>query len=299
MIEPLFSSLITVFVAFCWAVNAHVIKKGMIGGDEHAMLALAIRAVFAFPLLIVLAIFLSGLNSMLKYLEMNIFIAILISSSCLVIGDGIFGYALKYHPVKVIVPITGIYPLVTTIILISTGLEDVTPLIIIGTILIVIGVAVVTRGDSNEPVTLGALMLGIIPAIFWGVSIILVRYILSFDNTEAISLTGIRLFFIGLFSLIIFISSKENIKNYSERSYEEKMYSFKYLGLSGIVGWTIAATLFFYAIQNIGASIPTPISSIYPIIATLIGVILGIETITKKQFTGITTCVFGTILIII
>ncbi|MFV2016556.1 MAG: EamA family transporter [Candidatus Heimdallarchaeota archaeon] len=44
---------------------------------------------------------------------------------------------------------------------------------------------------------------------------------------------------------------------------------------------------------------PTPISSINPIIASLIGVSFGLEQIQKKQFIGIIVSVFGTIVILL
>jgi drug/metabolite transporter (DMT)-like permease len=71
------------------------------------------------------------------------------------------------------------------------------------------------------------------------------------------------------------------------------------LAASGIVGWVLGASLFFFAVQNIGAGIPTPISSTNPIIASIIGSLFGIEQLSRKQFSGIMTVVLGIILIVV
>ena len=128
----------------------------------------------------------------------------------------------------------------------------------------------------------------------------MVRYVLTTSpGAESISLTGIRIFFIGVIGLTLFLLSNRNLKDYFDRPRQEKINSFVFLGLSGIIGWTIGASLFFFAVQNIGAGIPTPISSINPIMAVIIGSILGIEFITRKQSFGVLSCVLGTIVILI
>ncbi|MHA2030072.1 MAG: EamA family transporter, partial [Candidatus Kariarchaeaceae archaeon] len=83
------------------------------------------------------------------------------------------------------------------------------------------------------------------------------------------------------------------------RTKEERNKSIKYLGISGILGDTIGASVFFVAVQRIGAAITTPISSTNPIIAAIIGFSTGIEDIKKAQFFGILLCVSGIIVIVL
>ena len=122
-------------------------------------------------------------------------------------------YSLKKYPVKVILPITSIYPLFTAILLILTGQEALTIQILLGTIVIISGVYMVTRGDNKNDIKIEALIYGLLPAIAWGSSVLLTRYTLyNHPGAESISLTGFRVFFIGLVALIIFLLSEKNMK---------------------------------------------------------------------------------------
>ena len=298
MVEPLFSSLIALFVAFLWGINSHLVKKGMIG--ENAFSSLFFRSITAFPVLIVLGIYLIGINVFLSYFDLKNFPYVFASVILLVIGDSTYAYALKKYPVKVILPITSIYPLFTQIFLILTGQEYIGVSILIGTIIIVLGVFMVTRGENGNPIQKEVILFGLLPAIAWGTSVAFVSYILkSLPGAESISLTGIRILFIGMIGLGIFLLSKNSVKTYIERPRKEKLNSLFYLGLSGLIAWTFGASLFFFAVQNIGAAIPTPISSTNPIWAVLIGTIFGIEFITRKQMLGVFSCVIGTIIILL
>ncbi|OLS21842.1 MAG: hypothetical protein HeimC3_33640 [Candidatus Heimdallarchaeota archaeon LC_3] len=298
MIEPLFSSLIALFVAFLWGINSHFVKKGMIG--ENVFSSLFFRSITAFPILIILGIYFSGLDVLLNYLSLDVFPFVFASIILLVIGDGIFAYSLKKYPVKVILPITSIYPLFTQIVLMITGQEFIGTSILFGTVIIDVGVFMVTRGDSKNNIKAEAVIFGLIPAIAWGTSVAFVNYVLnSLPGAEPISLTGIRILFIGVIGLGLFFLSKNNVKKYIERPREEKINSIFYLGLSGLIAWTFGATLFFFAVQNIGAGIPTPISSTNPIWAVLVGTLFGIEFITRKQMLGVFSCVMGTIIILL
>jgi drug/metabolite transporter (DMT)-like permease len=298
MLEPLFSSLIALFVAFLWGVNSHLVKKGMIG--ENTFSGLFYRSVSAFPILIILGLFVSGLDVLLSYFSLAIFPIILFSAIMVAFGDAIFAYSLTKYPVKVILPITSVYPLFASVLLIVLGQEDISIQILVGTVIIVIGVYLVTRGDGKDKIKKEAIIYGIFPAMAWGSSVVMVRYVLATSpGAESISLTGLRVFFIGVIGLAMFLLSNRKLKDYFDRPRKEKVNSIVFLGLSGIIGWTIGATLFFFAVQNIGAGIPTPISSTNPIWAVIIGSILGIEYITKKQSTGVLFCVIGTITILL
>ena len=61
----------------------------------------------------------------------------------------------------------------------------------------------------------------------------------------------------------------------------------------------IGGMLFFFAVQNIGVGIPTPITSTNPIMVPIIGVMIGIESLTRKQFIGIMARVIRTVIIVI
>ncbi len=124
------------------------------------------------------------------------------------------------------------------------------------------------------------------------------RKILENEATDAIGVTGLRTLFIGIFAFMVILSDKERKQKILGIDPSSIKRTFLLMGFSGVVGWVIGATAFFYAVQLVGASIPTPISSTNPIFATLFGVALGIEDLTKVQFTGVILSVVGTIVIL-
>ncbi len=298
--DILIGVLFALVAAFSWGLNAHILKYGM--KNENAMLAMFFRAIIAAPLAALIAIIIYGVDAITVYFSSEVIPLVIISVIFILLGDGIFLYALKTYPVKMLLPIGSTYPLITTTILLVTGVETISPMIITGTVIIITGVAVVTYAGNSE--TEGEFdykipLIGFSAAICWGIAVFTVRMILQFDGTEGFGLTAIRTFIMAIASIIIFLSSKDARTKHQQRESTDKKSSLKYLTLSGIVGWVIGASAFMTSIQKVGASIATPISSINPIIAVLFGTIAGIEKITKLQFTGILITVIGTVVIVL
>ncbi|OLS28734.1 MAG: 4-amino-4-deoxy-L-arabinose-phosphoundecaprenol flippase subunit ArnE [Candidatus Heimdallarchaeota archaeon LC_2] len=284
--------------AVSWGINSHIMKFAMVG--ENPMRAIGIRALFTFPLLIILVLLINGIKGITIYFSVELTPLIIFTALLIIVGDGLFLFGLKHHDVSVLLPIASVYPFFTVMILIISNTEDVTISTFIGTMIIITGVAIVTRYSGTEgEFSFHALLLGLGAGFCWGTSIYYVRVILEHENTEAFGLTGIRTLYMGLFGFMIYFSSSEQREIQKNRPISEKRASLKFLALSGLVGWTIGATAFFVAVQKIGAAIPTPISSINPIIASIIGISFGLEQIQKKQFMGIIVSVIGTIVILI
>ncbi|MFV2014542.1 MAG: DMT family transporter [Candidatus Heimdallarchaeota archaeon] len=299
MMEDFYFSVFLAFLAaFAWGINSHIMKKAMIG--ENPMRAIGIRSAFTAPLLIPIVAITLGVKAITIYFSSELSPLVIFTAVLIIFGDGIFLFGLKYYDVSVILPIASTYPLFTVAILIFTDTEDIGYYTIVGTIFIIIGVGIVTRYSGGEgKFSWRALAIGLGAGFCWGTSIFYVRLILTYDDTEAFGLTGIRTLFMGLIGFIIYFASSEQRKLQKLRSDQEKINSIKLLALSGIIGWAIGASAFFWAVQMIGAGIPTPISSINPVIASVIGIFYGLEKITTKQFLGILFSVLGTITILL
>ena len=71
-----------------------------------------------------------------------------------------------------------------------------------------------------------------------------------------------------------------------------------FLMLGGIFGWTVAISALFTSLDLVGASIAVPLSSIYPMIAALLGVAVLHEKISFSQICGIFIIILGCIFIV-
>ncbi len=286
------SIILALVAAISWGANAHIIRKGMQG--ENQFLGIVYRSLFASPILIIIS-FLLG-DKLAVYFQKDVINYVLLSSLFVTFGDAIFMYALKNYPVYIMQPIASVYPLFTTGLLIITGIEDIGIFILVGTILVITGVAIVTSKHENEiKFDSKAIILGVSSAFFWGSSVYMVRIILAHDGTNSFGVTGIRTLIMGFTALLLYLTTRSS----EEKNKPLSKKFFLYLTISGIVGWVIGASMFFIAVQSIGAAIPTPISSTNPVFAAIFGYYLGIEIISKKQFMGILITVAGIILIVI
>ena len=253
MIEPLISAFFALIAAFCWGINSHIVRVGI--KDENVFLGFFYRASFTFPILLLISFFISQPNILQVYFSFNeITLYIMISVILILIGDGFFMLALKEFPVNVIMPIAAIYPLITTVILIITGTENISHLVLFGTLFIIVGVSIVTRYGNNNgknPVSRKAIKFALISAFSWGTSVVFVTLILKNPGADPISLTGFRTLFMGIFAIGIYIFLINNNKKV-KRPKNEKIKSLSFMALSGVVGWVFGASIFFIAVQNIG-----------------------------------------------
>ncbi|MCE7737403.1 MAG: DMT family transporter, partial [Candidatus Heimdallarchaeota archaeon] len=204
--------------------------------------------------------------------------------------------------VNEILPVSSIYPLFTTIILIATGTESIGIITVIGTLIIIFGIMIVTSNGKFTSFSKGAFVFGVSAAFGWGTSVFFIKKILDVEGTDGLGLLSIRNAILGVEALIVYLVIKRRTgqsKKRETRTKEERNKSIKYLGISGLLGDSIGASIFFIAVQRIGAAITTPISSTNPIIAAIIGFVAGIEDIKKAQFIGILLCVGGVIVIVL
>lgn len=127
---------------------------------------------------------------------------------------------LKKYQVSLVQPIVSVYPLVTTIILVITKVEVIGLLVMVGTPVLIIGVAVVSSSNGNGGVKfeIKGMIMALIVALFWRTTIFSVRFILLVPGTEAIGLTGIRVAQIGIGALIVYLFTKKYDDNTVDRN---------------------------------------------------------------------------------
>lgn len=285
---------LAIIASLAWGINAYFVKFGM--KNQNPMFALFIRALFASPILILIAYFVG--SDLSVYFEGTTLIIVIISSIFIIIGDGLFMLTLKKYQVSLIQPIVSVYPLVTTIILVITKIEVIGFFVMIGTPILIVGVAVVSSSKNSGGVKfeLKGMIMALIVALFWGTTIFTVRFILLIPGTEAIGLTGIRVAQIGIGALIVYLFTR---KSDSEDTDIFNKKSWMFMAISGILGFVIGASALFLSVQSIGAGIATPISSTNPVVSVTIGMMFGWEQKDMRKVIGTILSVIGTIIIIL
>ncbi len=284
--------LLSLLASVSWGLTAIFIKNGVQNIDPF--LALFIRAIIGGPLLIIVALLFNFDLSV--YFNPELFPLLLFSSLIIVVGDGLFIFALQRYSVTVMQPIASIYPLITTFLLIISRTEQIGIFVMIGTPVIVIGIIIVTASDKGEQnkFEFNALALGLLVAVFWGSAIYMVRLLLIASGTEPFGLTGVRVSFIAIGAIITYI-----IKPKNKLFGRPDKRSIKYLILSGITGFAIGASALFVAQEGIGAAITTPVSSTNPIFVLIFSLLLGKELINRSKLIGTIISVLGIIIIVL
>jgi DME family drug/metabolite transporter len=176
------------------------------------------------------------------------------------------------------------------------------------TIILIVGIGLVSQKNSSSiesslsetgDIRQG-LILSIIAAIFWSFGILSLDYLLEIPGIDVFSLATVRfgiLTILMVFSWAIF--DKYRLISLTDANLKESISKRDVLvfGLTGILSWGIGAVIFFSSIELIGASRATPISSINPIIAVILGVVFLKEKFSSLQGLGILLVCLGSIAI--
>jgi len=300
-----------VFLAFsaavCWG-SAGVLYKSSIKPEHSLFLSIVYRGLIAVPFLALLTILTTGFEAITILLQPHILPILLFSSLFVTLGDLFFFASLQIIDVSKSQPVAAIYPLFTIVLLIIFGIEQVSLIVIVATVILIIGIGLVSQknspssdlSSSKKAENTKGLMLSIVAAIFWSFGILTLDYLLDIPGIDVFSLATIRfgiLTILMALSWIIFdkyhLQSREKVKSFTPISKRDVLT----FGLTGILSWGLGAVTFFTSIELIGASRATPISSINPIIAVILGIIFLKEKFSTLQGIGIFLVCFGSIVI--
>ncbi|MHA2031210.1 MAG: EamA family transporter, partial [Candidatus Kariarchaeaceae archaeon] len=207
MIDPYFSIGLALFASVAWGLNSHVLKFGLVKQDP--IQAIVIRSIFAIPPLLLIVLIWKGMDGLVIYFQSDTLPYVVISSILVLFGDAMFITGLQRNKVNVILPISSIYPLFTTIILIITGTESVGIITVIGTLIIIFGIMLVTSNGSLTSFSKDAFIFGVSAAFGWGTSVFFIKKILDVDGTDGLGLLGIRNCILGLEALTLYYFLKQ------------------------------------------------------------------------------------------
>ncbi len=259
----------------------------------------------AIPLLVVFSLYFYGLKSF-ENLSFELCFILILSAIALCLGELLFMTALTLIPVSRAAPISSSYPFFSVIFAIFLLDEQPGFLTLLGTLVIVLGIVLIVQAKNNNGMhdpesngfTLGmGEFLAISAAFFWALALNLTGMIIREPDVEVIPIVAFRL--LVLFAMVFGVLIFHEIRN---QTLLKKKDIFNrdatFLMIGGIVGWTVAISALFTSLDLVGASIAVPLSSIYPMIAALLGVIILKEKISRSQTSGIFIIIIGCILIV-
>ena len=311
LIDENFLGIFLAFVAACsWGFAAILYRIVLKEKKNSILFSITIRGIFAVPFIALATLFFSNFQSSEFLFSPGIFPILVISAICVGLGDLGFFIALQRLEVSIAQPIASIYPLFTSILTIGLGYEVLTSEIFLGTAILILGVGLISQQTRKiEDVTLSnprSITIGIISAILgaiaWSFGILTLTILLDYPAVDSLSLATVRFTILTIIVGIIWICSliyqkyilKIKIINIRDQIQPQKVFI---LGIGGIISWGIGGVSFFTAIELIDSGRATPISSINPLIAVLLGVILLKEKLNKTQIEGIILVTLGSILI--
>lgn len=301
--ETVLGIFFALLTALMWGTSALLYRIGLKTHDY--LIGTLIRVSVAIPFLIVGTLLFSDLGTF-NHLTIELWLILIGSAVLLTVGDLLYMAGLEITPLSRAVPLSATYPIFSTGFAILLLNEDPSWLTICGTFVVVVGVSLVVRkqiANSNDLMApsdrryLGEIMI-VIAAIVWGLAVILTGVVLQEPGVEVLPIVTMRLLILlGAVFLLSIIQHREQLAIPTKEALLER--GVLILGLGGIMGFTIGMTALFLSLELIGASQAVPLTSIYPMIAALLGVIFLKEKVRIEQLTGILLIIGGCILVIL
>lgn len=296
-----YSSIIFAFVgAFLFGLTAVILKVGT--QNQNLYLSLVIRASISVPILIVINIYRNGVNFYSPFTDRSLLFLVILSSVGLMLGDILLMHILKKKPIGMITPIIAINPVFTILLLWASGEETITFKIGLLSLLIIIGVFLVTYNGSekmelNQPIVdFEALIYGLLISIVWGSMLFFDILILKDDDVDGFTFSGVKIIILYIISIVLLIISK--LRNASDINLSNKK-SIKFMLLAGITGWILGIILVYSAFDMGPPAIITPIVGLNPLFAVIVSVFLKFEGVNKIKILGIVLCISSSILLVL
>jgi DME family drug/metabolite transporter len=282
--------------ALCWTVSAALYKVAL--SDAKPVSANISRCISTTVFFIVCL----GVTGRLQYLAAlrvdSLLLAGLSGVIGLCVGDTLYMLSLKLIGVSRAVPVTCTYPLFTMLFATLFFSEQITLLVLLGTVLIVIGIWLISQekdksSGMRKNVLFKGVLVAFIAAVVWGMSIAFM------DEALTLSKLGVldAAFVVNTVRLSATTFSLLAISPFFDRQFgflKLKKKTWVILALGGIVALGLGWVLLAISLLDIPISYAVPISSVSPLFATLSGAFLLKERVTTTIFVGSVFVVLGT-----
>lgn len=283
------------FGSFSFGLTGVILKLGV--KDQNIFYGILLRVLGSLPFLIVANLLYSPSGFLEVFFDWEVFGLVFATATLLIAIDLLLMGILKKKPVGIIAPLVGVNPIFTTVLLLLTGTAVVTPLIIGLTLLIVVGVFLVTMertGDQKLTVDREAIGFGLVIALLMGVMLFLEIVVLGYEGVDGFSFSVVKIACLGGIGLVLY-PINHTIK---DTSYIATRSAVLYLTFAGFVGWALGSLLAYTAFDGGPAAILTPIIGLNPLFAVVISLVLRQENMNRTKLVGILLCVVCSILLV-
>jgi len=242
-----------------------------------------------------LLLLMSGGSSTFSILSYLLPLMILIVITGTVFGDTLYLYTIKYIGPTVAQAITSTYPLFVYLLAMIFVSERLTHIQLLAVLLVVLGLIIIyssfKNAHSQGRVRVRGLVVGVICAFTWSLSIALSAYVLQYMSPlQYLALRNIM----GVI-IISILFGKRLISELPELS----LWKVIVILSGGFIELGIGIYLAAVALRIIGATINSAITSLSPLITMAITRSLKIEILNVRQTLGLILLVIGIIAIVL
>ncbi len=269
--------------AFCWSVAAVFYKKGIGAGAIPAVL---IRTFFAMLFLLILYLLLRGGHfdfTLMGFVFLN-----LGGLLRLILGGAAYMKGLENISVSRFIPILFTFPLLTILLSRLLLQEKIHPGVVGGTVLIVAGVWILSRGHNSggeKNIKLGVSM-AVLAAFLYAFSIVATKT----------GLKDVDPFQSALISMpvpLVLLYLGYSMNHGAGTIFKFRKEAYILLGLGGIAGMGFGSYFFFVSITMIGAAKATSLAAITPFLSSMMALLTLKERITPGLILGTSATIAG------
>jgi DME family drug/metabolite transporter len=275
--------LYAIAAAICWSMAAVFYKKGIGAGAIPAVL---VRTFFAMLFLLILFLILRGGH--FEFTLMGFVFLNLGGLLRLILGGAAYMKGLENISVSRFIPILFTFPLLTILLSVLLLKETIRIEVVGGTLLIVIGIWVLSRGTGlkgEKNIRLGVSM-AIVSAFLYAFSIVATKTGLKDVDPFQSALISMP---IPLALLYLYYS----MNNGAGTIFKLKKEAYVLLGLGGIVGMGFGSYFFFVSLTKIGAAKATGLAAITPVLSSIIALVTLKEKINTALIIGTGATIAG------
>ncbi len=214
-----------------------------------------------------------------------------------VLGDTSYFASQEKIGVKISTPIINTYPIFTIILAYFLLDEQITIAYIGGTLVIIIGIILLSQGtkdevpDKDDRVT--GFILAFISVLLYAVGVLMVT--IASTDTDPVVANSIRL---PAATLLLFMMRP--FSNNKDREYEPKGKKFMFMMIiTGILGTYLSSLFLVISAQKLGAGMTSVLTSLGPLFALPMAFFWLKEKITKSVIFGTVLTIFGLFIVLL